>query len=55
MADKKKAPTKSSKSEPITYKISKDAAVITRIDLNKESIKNYEDRGWKVEKAEASK
>ncbi len=32
------------------YKISKDGTSIERLDLNDESIKSYEDRGWKVEK-----
>ncbi len=32
------------------YNISKDGTSIERLDLNDESIKSYEDRGWKVEK-----
>ena len=54
MADKKTTPTKNNKSKTITYKMSKDKAEITRVDLNEESIKSYKDRGWKAEKAEAS-
>ena len=51
MAEKKKETKKETKSttyKPIAYTLTKDDAEIKRNNLDADSIKSYEDRGWKV-------